>query len=191
MFKFSGKFSKIVKFSEKFSKIFKLNWIDVGSIGSPPIDSVGLKAPEMNRSRWVHVSTYFYFYSTPNSRKLIDFVNFGNLKKFKKVSTGPKSCKHMRPRAIDFSFRVRVTALKITTNGRVIFEGLFLKVMTECPKSQSQQFYITKYSMHYLRYFQKFNSTKWSLVSTNSTFFYHFIAKSRQNKGLISLLLIV
>ena len=32
-----------------------------------------------------------------------------------------------RPRAIDFSFRVRVTALKITTNGRVIFEGLFLK----------------------------------------------------------------
>ena len=33
----------------------------------------------------------------------------------------------VRPRAIDFSFRVRVTALKITTNGRVIFEGLFLK----------------------------------------------------------------
>jgi len=56
----------------------------------------------------------------------IDLKSF-HLQSWALVNNGENTNGTVRPRAIDFSFRVRVTALKITTNGRIIFEGLFLK----------------------------------------------------------------
>ena len=77
----------------------------------------------------------------------------------------------IRPRAIDFSFRVRVTALKITTNGRVIFEGLFLKGYDRMSKIPIPTVLHNKilYALFEI-YFRNLTPQNDLLVSTNSTF---------------------